>query len=324
MLLKQRIKISTNKLLALLVFLGLILTSLFIGVTDVDPINVWHNSDALNTLLVSRVPRTVAIILSAMALTSGGFAMQLVMRNSFVEPATTGTPQGIALGLILISSFYPNSPIIIKMLVGGLFGLISLILFLLITEKIPRTTPILIPLTGMIYSGIVGACMIFIAYENDMLQFISIWMTGEFSSVIQGQYEILWVSLIGLVAIYFLADQLTIINISENANLNFGVKAKYITNITLILIAFTSSCVVVSVGMIAFLGLVTPNIVRIFIGDNLRKSLPWCAWLGSVLLLVSDILGRIIFHPFEVPISLIFGIIGSSLFIAILWKHNHN
>lgn len=312
--------LSKNKLFALLIFLGLVTGSLFIGVADVNLINIWKSDDALNTLLVSRIPRTLAIILSAMALTSSGFAMQLVMRNAFVEPATTGTPQGIALGLILITLLYPQSPILIKMLVGGFFGLASLALFLIIINKIPKTTPIIIPLTGMIYSGIIGACMIFIAYENDMLQFISVWMTGEFSAVIQGHYEILWACLIGLIGIYFLADQLTIMSISENSSTNFGIKAKYITNITLILIAFTSACVVVSVGMIAFLGLVVPNIIRVFLGDNLRKSLPWCIWLGAVLLLASDIVSRIIFYPFEVPISLVFGVIGASLFVAMLWR----
>ena len=85
-------------------------------------------------------------------------------------------------------------------------------------------------------------------------------------------------------------------------------------------VSLMTAMVVITVGMIAFLGLVMPNIVRRFLGDNLRRSLPWVAWLGAVLLLVSDVLSRIVRYPYEVPVSTVFGIIGAALFIYLLLR----
>lgn len=300
--------------------IALTLTSLFIGVMDVTPSNLLNNMDAWQVMLISRLPRTAAIILSALALSASGLIMQVIMHNRFVEPSTTGTPQGVAIGLLLSTLFIPSWPLIIKMSLGALSGLVSLILFLQLAKRLSHTDALLIPLAGLIYGGILHAGVIFIAYETDLLQLIGIWLNGEFSGVLEGRYELLWGCAIVGGLMYFAADKLTIVGMGERMSQTLGVHYHHLVFISLILISISTSLVVSTVGMIAFLGLVVPNIVKRFVGDNLNRSLPWSVWLGIVLLLMCDIISRVVIFPFEVPVSLIFGILGTIIFLYLLWQ----
>ena len=102
--------------------------------------------------------------------------------------------------------------------------------------------------------------------------------------------------------------------------LNLGISYKFIMNLGLIIVAIISSVVILTVGVIPFLGLIIPNIISIYKGDNLRDNIAHIALLGAVFLLVCDIFSRLIIAPFEVPISLTVGVIGSFIFAMMLFR----
>lgn len=314
----MRFLVKTIAAWSLLIALTII--SLFVGVMEVTPATLFNDAQALQTMIISRVPRTAAIILSGLALSASGLVMQIIMHNRFVEPSTTGTPQGVAIGLLLSTLFIPDWPLIIKMAVGALSGFISLMLFLQLAKRLAHTDTLLIPLAGLIYGGILHAGVTFIAYETDLLQLIGVWLNGDFSAVLEGRYELLWGCAIVGILMYLAADKLTIVGMGERISQTLGVHYHHLVLIALILISISTALVVSTIGMIAFLGLVVPNIVKRFVGDNLNRSLPWSVWLGCVLLLMCDILSRVLIFPFEIPVSLIFGILGAVIFLYLIWR----
>lgn len=101
---------------------------------------------------------------------------------------------------------------------------------------------------------------------------------------------------------------------------NLGLNYRTVMNIGLACISLTVSVVVLTVGSIPFLGLVIPNIVSLLYGDNLQKTLPITALMGAIFLVICDIIGRLVIHPFEIPIGMTVGIIGGLLFLILLIK----
>ena len=99
---------------------------------------------------------------------------------------------------------------------------------------------------------------------------------------------------------------------------------KKIAAVRKVIVSIVSAVVLVSVGSIPFLGLIVPNVVSLMIGDNMRRTVPWVAVLGAAFVLACDILGRILRFPYEIPISVVVGTIGSGLFLYLLLRKRHN
>ncbi|MFT2097484.1 ABC transporter permease [Marinomonas sp. 2405UD66-6] len=294
--------------------------SMFIGVGNVSIANLLAFDDkAWEMLLVSRWPRTVAILLTGASITVCGVIMQLLVRNRFVEPSTTGTTEASMIGLLIVAIWFPEWPLFGKMSIAALCALIGLLAFLQLTRNLPREQPLLIPLVGLIYGGILGAVATYFAFQTDLLQYLSIWLTGEFSGVIAGRYELLWIAGGFTLFSYAIADQLTIVGLGERASQSLGLNYRFMVMIGVATVAITSSLVVVTVGVLPFIGLVVPNLVSRFMGDNLRESLPLVAGYGAVFTLFSDILGRTLRYPYEIPAGTIFGVVGALIFLWLIF-----
>lgn len=271
-------------------------------------------------LLLSRLPRTFAAILSGASLAISGMVMQLLVRNRFVEPGTIGASEAAILGVLIATIVSPSMAIILKMAVAALFSLTGIAGFMVLARRIPPQQPLLIPLIGLVYSGIIGASATFIAYQTDLLQYLGIWFNGEFSGILAGRYELLWLATIAVIVIYLIADQLTIVGLGENVSRNLGIAYKKMLWIGIVCVSAVTALVVVTVGMLPFVGLVAPNIAARLRGDNLRQNLPFVAMLGASLVLASDVVGRVIRYPYEIPAGTVFGVLGAAVFLYLLFK----
>jgi iron complex transport system permease protein len=138
--------------------------------------------------------------------------------------------------------------------------------------------------------------------------------------IMQGRYELLYLSIPLVVAAYLYANRFTVAGMGEEFSVNLGLNYKRVVNIGLVIVALVSAIVMLTVGNIPFLGLIIPNIVTIYQGDNLKKNLSHTALLGAVFVLACDILGRIIIYPFEISIGLTVGVIGSGIFLYLLLR----
>lgn len=295
--------------------LGLLaLASLCIGAASLD-------GRAGLLLSVSRLPRTAAAILTGAALAVAGVVMQQIVRNRFVEPATAGTPEAAAAGLLAITLVAPAAPIWLKMGVAAVSALAGAVLFAALIRRLPPREIYLVPLAGLILSGVLGAGVTFVGWETDLLQYVSIWlMSGEFSGVIAGRYEMLWIAGAAVALAWFAADRFAILGLGPEAATALGLNPRAVLRLGLAVVALVTAMVVVTVGMFPFVGLIVPNLVTRAMGDNLRAALPVVALGGAGLVLGCDILGRVLIHPYEIPAGTLLGVVGALAFLWLLWR----
>ena len=298
----------------------LIIISISIGAANFHWGSLFSDSEVISLLLYSRLPRTIAIILTGATLAVAGMVLQIVLRNRFLEPNMVGATQSAALGVLLVSIYYPQAPQLTKMSCASVAALVGMTLFILLFRRLPAQRQIMIPLIGIIYGSIIEALVNFIGIETNTLQVLAVWFAGDFSAVLAGRYELLWLTGIMTIVIYVLADRLTIAGLGQNISISLGVNYVRMMWIALFTVAMITAIVVVTVGQIPFIGLVVPNIVSRLAGDRLRQNLPSVALLGANALLICDIIGRTIDPPYEVPVSMIFGIIGTIVFLYLLFK----
>ncbi|AKF29380.1 MULTISPECIES: ABC transporter permease [Bacillus] len=305
----------------LLLLAVLACTSIFIGVEDLSPLDIFHlNKEQAGTLFDSRLPRLVSIIIAGMSLSICGLIMQQISRNKFVSPTTAGTMDWARLGILISLMIFTSASPLVKMSIAFIFALAGNFLFMKILERIKFNDAIFIPLVGLMLGNIVSSIATFIAYKYDLIQNLSSWLQGDFSLVVKGRYELLYLSIPLVIIAYVYADKFTVAGMGESFSVNLGLKYKRVVNIGLIIVSLIASLVILTVGMLPFLGLIIPNMVSIYKGDNLRSSLPHTALLGAVFVLFCDILGRVIIFPYEISIGLMVGVIGSGIFLYMLLR----
>ncbi|APH67308.1 petrobactin ABC transporter permease YclN [Bacillus spizizenii] len=299
----------------------LAVTSVFIGVEDLSPLDLFDLSkQEASTLFASRLPRLISIVIAGLSMSICGLIMQQISRNKFVSPTTAGTMDWARLGILISLLLFTSASPLMKMLVAFVFALAGNFLFMKILERIKFNDTIFIPLVGLMLGNIVSSIATFIAYKYDLIQNVSSWLQGDFSLVVKGRYELLYLSIPLVIIAYVYADKFTLAGMGESFSVNLGLKYKRVVNIGLIIVSLITSLVILTVGMLPFLGLIIPNIVSIYRGDNLKNSLPHTALLGAVFVLFCDILGRIIIFPYEISIGLMVGIIGSGIFLFMLLR----
>jgi iron complex transport system permease protein len=302
-------------------FIILSIASLFIGVTDISPLDLFSLSgDQADILLASRVPRLMSIILAGVGMSISGLIMQQLTRNKFVSPTTAGTMDSARLGILVSLMLFTSASPFVKMLVAFAFALAGTFIFIKILDRVKYKDAIFIPLVGMMFGNIVGSITTFFAYKNDLIQNMSSWLQGNFSMMIQGRYELLYISIPLLAVAFLYANKFTIAGMGEEFATNLGLNHKQIVNIGLSIVAMITALVILTVGMIPFLGLIVPNIVTMYRGDHLKNSLAHTALMGAVFVLVCDIFGRIIIYPYEIPIGLTVGVIGSGIFLYLVMR----
>ncbi|MEC0242134.1 ABC transporter permease [Paenibacillus dokdonensis] len=295
--------------------------SLFVGVKDISPLDLFHlTPEQQQVLWVSRLPRLVSIIIAGVSMSIIGLIMQQLTRNKFVSPTTAGTMDSARFGILVAMMLFSNATTLEKILVAFVFALLGTFIFMRILDKVKFKDTIFIPLVGLMFGNIVSSITTFFAYKNDLIQNMSAWLQGDFSTVLKGRYEMLYVSIPLLIIAYLFANRFTIAGMGEEFAVNLGLNYKAVVNIGLVLVAAVSAVVILTVGTIPFLGLVVPNIVTMYQGDYLKKNLAHTALLGAVFVLFCDILGRIIIYPYEISIGLTVGVIGSAIFIFLLLR----
>ncbi|WP_423812706.1 ABC transporter permease [Pseudomonas peradeniyensis] len=279
------------------------------------------SDDAWLTLTASRLPRLAALVLTGVGLSICGVILQQIVRNRFVEPATCGGLDAAKLGILVALTVLPGAGASGRMLFALVFCLLASLVYVAIIRRIRFTNLVLVPVIGLMYGSLLSAIAEFYAYRHNILQSMQGWLLGDFSRVIEGNYEIIYLILPIVVLTYLYAQRFTVLGMGEGMATSLGLNYAATAILGLVLVAVTVSATVITVGAIPFVGLVVPNLVALRYGENLKRTLPIVAMCGAALLLVCDILGRVLIHPYEVPIGLTAGSVGGVLFLLlILWK----
>lgn len=310
-------------LFIILIILSII--SLFVGVTNISVNDILSfNIDKIQILLISRLPRLIAIIVAGVGLSISGLIMQQISKNKFVSPTTAATADFAKLGILFCIMIIPGATIMQKMIISFIFAGLGTILFMKMIKAIKIKNIIFVPLIGMMLGKIIGSITTFFAYKYDLVQNISSWMEGDMSLIMKGSYELLYLSIPMVIIAFLYANKFTIVGMGEDFAINLGVNYNFVVNVGLSIVSLICAVTIITVGNIPFLGLIIPNIISLYSGDNLKKTLYHTALLGPIFLLACDILGRFIIFPFEMSISLTVGVIGSIIFLYMIIRGSKN
>ncbi|WP_174703955.1 ABC transporter permease [Streptomyces viridosporus] len=305
---------------AVLVVLGLVVASLLTGGYDIDLHSLLHDPEARRMFLISRVPRTLALILAAAAMAVSGVIMQMLVQNRFVEPTTTGTAEWSALGVLLLTLVAPGAPVLVKMACAAVFAFVGSVLFLSLLGRLALRSQVIVPIVGIMLGAVVGAVTTYIASSANLMQTLPAWRSGGFSSVVKGTYEPLWVVGVLVVVLYAVADRITIAGLGRDMAVSLGLSYRRILYLGLAMVALATGVTSIVVGFLPFLGLVVPNLVSMVRGDDVRSNLPWAVLGGVALLTVCDLIGRTVVAPLEIPASVILGAVGAVIFLSLILR----
>lgn len=309
---------STIVLFVLTVVFSLV--SLGTGAADVCLADLLTgDTEAFETLLISRLPRLLAILCTGVGMSIAGLIMQQLCANKFVSPTTGATISSAQFGILLALLFWPDSTLWGRALFAFLAAVAGTWLFVAFILRMPQKDVVLVPLVGIMFGNVIGGVTNFLAYRFDMTQALSTWMVGHFSLVLRGRYELVYLVVPLVILAFLYAKHFNIVGMGKDFSKNLGVPYTAVLFVGLSLSAMITASVVTVVGSISYIGLIVPNVVAIFKGDDLRATLPDTALFGALFVLVCDLIGRTVIAPYELPIELIVGSLGSLLFIGLIF-----
>ena len=293
--------------------------SLFIGVMDADLASLMQGDpEVIRLFLISRIPRLLAILCTGIGMSTAGLIMQQLCMNKFVSPTTGATISSAQLGILLALVLLPESTLLGRAVFAFVAAILGTWIFVWFVQKIRFKDVVLVPLVGIMFGNVIGGITSFIAYQYEMNQALSTWLVGHFSMVLRGRYEIVYLTVPLVVLAFVFANHFNIVGIGKEFSQNLGVPYNLVLFMGLTIAAMITASVVVVVGSISYIGLIVPNIVTMFKGDKIRGTLADTALFGALFVIVCDMISRVVIAPYELPIELIVGILGSILFVGLL------
>lgn len=312
------------------IFLAVILLvlacwSLFIGVLDVDLAGLMSGDvETWEVFLISRLPRLLAILCTGVGMSVAGLIMQQLCMNKFVSPTTGATINSAQFGILMALLFMPSSTLWGRAIFAFVCATLGTWAFVWFIQHIQFKDTVMVPLVGIMFGNVIMGVTNYFAYKYEMSQALSTWLVGHFSMVLRGRYEIVYLVVPLVILAFIFANHFNIVGMGKDFSKNLGVHYNFVLFMGLTIAAMITAAVVVVVGSISYIGLIVPNLVAMFKGDKIRGTLVDTALFGSVFVLACDMLGRVIIFPYELPIELIIGILGSFIFVVMLiYRLNH-
>ena len=313
------IKRHLSTVVLALVLVAVSIYSLFVGVSDLDIASLASGDpEQLQTFFVSRLPRLLAILCTGVGMSIAGLIMQQLCMNKFVSPTTGATLSSAQFGVLVALIFLPSVGLWGRALFAFAAATLGTWMFVWFIQRIQFKDVVMVPLVGIMFGNVIGGITTFLAWQYDLNQALDTWAVGHFSLVLQGRYELVWLVVPMVILAYIFANHFNIVGMGRDFSRNLGIHYNLVLFAGLSIAAAITASVVVVVGAISYIGLIVPNIVTMFKGDHLRGTLADTGLFGALFVLICDLVARTIIAPYELPISLIVGIIGSLIFVALL------
>jgi len=310
----------------LLLVILIILSLGFDARKDVNLISIFQfNKEAIDILLLSRIPRTLTILLTASSLSVAGLIMQSIGRNKFISPSIAGSQQSAILGLLISYLFFTEIPLWGQFIFSFVFSLIASSFFIRFIGKLHFKNEIYVPLIGLMFGALIGSMSMIIAQLTNTQQLLSVLGVGSFANKTLGTFELILLTIPALVISFIYAQKFNIAALGEDFSLNLGINYKRVLAIGIIIVSLISSSTFIVVGSLPFLGLIIPNIVSMIYGDNIKKNIWDIALFGSIFVLICDLIARLGIYIFtglsyEISIGFIMGLVGSVVFLGLIFK----
>ena len=306
-------------LIIMLIILSLV--SIFLGAKNINIVDVLQgNSDALHLMAVSRFPRLISILVAGSAMSICGLIMQQISQNKFVSPTTGATIDSAQLGIVIAMVLIPGATVMQKAIIAFVFSLAGTLMFMIFLRNLKVKNIVFVPLVGIMFGNIIGSITTYIGYEFDIMQNVGSWMQGNFSMILKGNYELLYLAIPLMVLAFVYAHKFTVAGMGEDFATNLVLDYKKIVNLGLIIVSIVTVCVVITAGQIPYIGLIIPNIVSLYKGDNVHENIWDIALFGAIFVLICDIVARIMIYPYELSVGLTVGVIGSAIFLYLILR----
>ncbi|MEK3934633.1 iron ABC transporter permease [Sporosarcina sp. FSL W7-1349] len=314
---------------AVLLFIATI-GSLMIGPVSFSPTEVWNgimtSADSLERRIVweLRVPRMLVGLIVGMCLAASGAILQGIMRNPLADPGIIGVSSGAGLTATVIMILFP-AYIMLLPAAAFLGALIAALVIYAMSWK-GGASPVRIILVGVAINAVIGACMsaLMLLY-SDRVQSVLPWLAGGIAGVGWVQFEmIIYYALAALLLALFAIPHIRILRLGDEVAKLLGHKVER-SRFFLILLSTLLAGIAVSVsGLIGFVGLVIPHIVRALVGGDYRYVLPISALGGGLLVVVADTIARTAFNPIELPVGILLSFLGGPFFLYLIQKRRNS
>lgn len=312
-------------LLALLVIsvcLGILMGSVKINLTDIW--NVLTGSDRSSTayilIITVRIPRVLGGLFAGMGLACAGVILQSVMNNSLASPNTIGVNSGSGFAVMIGMIFFPfNMRLLPLFAFGGAFITSIFVFVLAYLADSSRTTIILagITISSFLNAGINAIKLL----DTDISLNLTTFMIGSLSGLTLNKILLPGILVLAAVIIsFFYAGHLNILGLGDDIARSLGLNINLTRFLLLLLSSMMAGCIVSYAGLLSFIGLIVPHICRRLFGNDARFLLPCSALLGASFVLLCDLIGRVLFAPYELPAGIIMAFIGGPFFLYLLLK----
>ena len=337
------IYLGTSSLLLIILFLSICL-SVTIGTVDISMKEVYEvilyklfgigssysgTGPISDVVWLIRMPRIVLAISVGAGLSVAGIVMQAIVKNPLADPYILGVSSGASLGATLSvilgfgSIFGSNS-------IGfmGFIGAFTISILVLVISNIGgRSNSIKLLLAGMALSSVCSSFSSFLVYISDdsqKLKTITFWLMGSLAGAKWDEIIII-LPIIILGTIFFITQYrtLNLMLLGDEVSITLGTDLHSYRIIYLVITSLMIGILVYASGMIGFVGLIVPHLVRIIWGTDHRKIIPIAALLGSIILIWADVFSRVIIKGTEIPIGIVISIIGAPLFVWLMIKKNY-
>src|SRR3989338_8005590 len=311
MRLKRRLSILLL-LLCIVVILGLVK-----GAVNIPMANLLLKEN--HVIFNMRLLRILAAILVGSGLSVSGIALQAVLRNSLAEPYLLGTSSGA--GLAVVIAMIAGVSKIYMPLAAFIGAVASIVLVYNLAREGNRITDKSLVLAGVIISIAFSSVIVFLVslFGNEAMHEITWWLWGSLGVY---DYRLMFLVsipvILGIAAIYLFSQDLNAISMGEEEAVHLGIDAQRIRKILILITALITASLICICGIIGFVGLIVPHMMRMLVGANHRVLIPTACVAAAGFMVACDILSRVTFAPAEVPIGVITAVIGAPLFIVLL------
>lgn len=282
---------------------------------DYKDINLLHE----NIILHIRFPRVILAIITGMALSVAGVVLQALLRNPLADPYILGVSSGAALGASLAIVLGLISLISLAGFLGAVLAMFLVYNLAKTGDQVPTKTLLL---AGVIVSVFLSALISLIAsLMGESMHQIVLWLMGSLSEtditliIIAGSMV-----LIGIIVAFLFARDLNIISIGEESAQHLGVDVEIVKKTLFIITSLMTGAVVAITGLIGFVGLIIPHMMRVLVGPDHKILIVASLLAGSIFLVLADLFARIIISPAEIPVGVITALFGGPFFLFLSRK----
>lgn len=275
---------------------------------------------AAQILLYVRIPRTLGCLLAGAALACSGAIIQTVLANPLAAPNIIGVNSGAGVGAALCCALFPTAAAALPFAsFAGAFA--GVMLVLLIAER-AGASRITLVLAGVAISGMFSACIdaVLTVYPDALIGYSDFRIGGMANLTVQRIAPAGWMIVFCLAAAFVFSNEMDVLALGSDTAQSLGLPVRRVRVLLLMIAAALAGAAVSFAGLLGFVGLIAPHMARRLVGSEGRFLLPACAFGGAALLTVCDILARVLFAPYELPVGIVLSLAGGPFFLWLLFR----